>query len=362
MSNFNFYKAEKAYGELYLQFPKVFLYSDKYKDLSDSAKIAYVVFKDRLQYSIKNNWVDEEGHVYFIFTNKELMTLLDCSKNKIIKIKNELENHNLLLQVKRGYDHKKKRNLPNRLYLADLDVEPHEVYAYQNVEQTLDNSGIPKYGVPEQEAKTLDNSGIPKYGIPEKESRNLVINGVPQNEQDLYKYNIKDYKDYKESHEGQNQLLEKSLNRADEEKALQNNLIDQFIEEKSLESMYGDEVIGLMKVYSFNDFKTFETYSSKLYFAHKSVIEELNFNFILDPIFTNSSKAMRIELKNAFQRAVQQYKKGNIKTDFNNYLFGVFKSTFIEFGESIKKEKESADKELPPVPIFNWIDEDFEGE
>lgn len=71
MTNFNFYTADKAYGELYFQFPKVFLYGDKYKNLSDSAKIAYMVFKDRLQYSITNNWIDENRHVYFIFTNQE---------------------------------------------------------------------------------------------------------------------------------------------------------------------------------------------------------------------------------------------------------------------------------------------------
>src|SRR5699024_8320901 len=132
-SNFNFYKADKAYGELFLQFPKVFLYSEKYKTLSNDAKIAYMVFKDRLEYSIQNNWIDDESNVYFIYTNKELGQLLNCSEHKVIKTKKELEQKNLLLQVQQGFNSKKKRNEPNRLYLADLEVEAYEVYAYQNI-------------------------------------------------------------------------------------------------------------------------------------------------------------------------------------------------------------------------------------
>ena len=133
MTNFNFYKADKAYGELFLQFPKVFLYSEKYKGLSNDAKIAYMVFKDRLEYSIQNNWIDDESNVYFIYTNKELGQLLNCSEHKVIKTKKELEQKNLLLQVQQGFNSKKKRNEPNRLYLADLEVEAYEVYAYQNI-------------------------------------------------------------------------------------------------------------------------------------------------------------------------------------------------------------------------------------
>src|SRR5699024_5971002 len=144
MTNFNFYTVDKTYGELYFQFPKVFLYSDKYKDLSDSAKIAYIVFKDILLYSILNGWVAENIHVYFIFTNKELGNIFNCSETKAIKIKKELEEKNLLLQVQQGFNSKKKKNEPNKLYLADLEVEAFEVYSYQNINKNLDKSGTKK--------------------------------------------------------------------------------------------------------------------------------------------------------------------------------------------------------------------------
>ncbi|EPD05556.1 Replication initiator protein, partial [Lacticaseibacillus paracasei subsp. paracasei Lpp70] len=98
MTKFNFYNADSIYGSIFFQFPKAFVYSEKYKHLSDTAKIAYVILKDRLEFSIKNNWVDANQNVYFVFTNKELCEIFSCSEHKVIKVKKELEQHGLLLQ------------------------------------------------------------------------------------------------------------------------------------------------------------------------------------------------------------------------------------------------------------------------
>ena len=75
--NFNYYEADNVYGALFFQFPKVLMYGEQYKHLSSDAKLAYMVLKDRLEYSLRNNWVDEEGHVYFTFTNQELENLFN---------------------------------------------------------------------------------------------------------------------------------------------------------------------------------------------------------------------------------------------------------------------------------------------
>ena len=82
-----------------------------------------MVLKDRLEYSLRNSWVDEENHVYFIFTNQELMDLFNCSKGKVVKIKKELESAHLLMQKQLGFNSKTKKNEPNRLYLSKLNVK-----------------------------------------------------------------------------------------------------------------------------------------------------------------------------------------------------------------------------------------------
>lgn len=127
------------------------MYGEQYKHLSNDAKLAYMVLKDRLEYSLRNNWVDSEGHVYFIFTNQELMDLFNCSKGKAIKTKTELESIGLLVQKQMGFNPKTKKNEPNRLYLSKLDVKATDVYLRgefgQKSSQTLATSGSSKNGL-----------------------------------------------------------------------------------------------------------------------------------------------------------------------------------------------------------------------
>jgi hypothetical protein len=148
MTQFNFIQSENAYGTKFFQLPQVLLYGEKYKELSDSAKLGYVVLRDRLEYSLQNNWIDDENRVYFIFTNHELQNLFGWSDRKISKVKKELEEAGLLFQINQGFDPKKKKNLPNRLYLADLEVTAKDVYIKQDfankAAETLDMSGTDK--------------------------------------------------------------------------------------------------------------------------------------------------------------------------------------------------------------------------
>lgn len=148
MTQFNFIQSQNAYGTKFFQLPQVLLYGEKYKELSDSAKLGYVVLRDRLEYSLQNNWIDDENRVYFIFTNQELNELFGWNDRKINRVKKELEEAGLLFQIKQGFDPKKKRNLPNKLYLADLEVTAKDVYIKKDfankTAETLDMSGTDK--------------------------------------------------------------------------------------------------------------------------------------------------------------------------------------------------------------------------
>ena len=167
-TNFKFYQADNVYGALFFQFPKVLMYGEKYKKLSATAKLAYMVLKDRLEYSLRNHWVDEEGHVYFIFTNQELKDLFDCSNDKLAAVKKELEHAELLYQKAMHFNPKTGKNEPNRLYLAELDMQSTDVYLRgeygQKEPQTLATSENPKIGRSRETVKTLATSENPKIG------------------------------------------------------------------------------------------------------------------------------------------------------------------------------------------------------
>lgn len=66
-----------------------------------------MVLMDREEYSLKNEWIDEDGNVYFIFTNQELADLLDVSPRTVINIK-----RNLRMQI---FCYRKKWDLIRKL-------------------------------------------------------------------------------------------------------------------------------------------------------------------------------------------------------------------------------------------------------
>ena len=100
----------------FFKFPKPFIYDEKYKTLSNNAKMLYMLLFDRLELYLKNGWHDKEGNVFQYYTNEQLMIDLNCNSNKtIIKIKKELKDAGLMTEVRQGM------NLPNRIYLDALN-------------------------------------------------------------------------------------------------------------------------------------------------------------------------------------------------------------------------------------------------
>ncbi|HGO3577714.1 TPA: replication initiator protein A [Staphylococcus aureus] len=119
MPNFEKYNLSQVKTERFYQLPK-YLFEDAYfKKMSAEAKIMYALLKDRFELSIQNEWVDRNNNIYFIFSNKHLCEYLGYAEQKIIKLKKELVNFNLLTQERVGL------NKPNRLYLLkpNYDIE-----------------------------------------------------------------------------------------------------------------------------------------------------------------------------------------------------------------------------------------------
>lgn len=55
-----------------LQVPKVLFQMEKYKNLSNTAKILYSLFLDRLKFAVQNGWVDGKGDLYVIYPKSEM--------------------------------------------------------------------------------------------------------------------------------------------------------------------------------------------------------------------------------------------------------------------------------------------------
>lgn len=171
MSDFNYFKADRVYNELYYQFPKVFLVSDDYRKMSDSTKIAYMLLKARLQAAIAKRQIDEEGNVYFTYTTKELCSVLNCQKQKAIDIKKNLEKYGLLLQKDMGFNKKLGKQNPNRMYLAELKVTENDIYMLEKFDSENSQSTPESEGMNFIPSQKENNSSKP---VGAKEGMNFI--------------------------------------------------------------------------------------------------------------------------------------------------------------------------------------------
>ena len=160
---------------------KALFVNEKYKKLSDSAKVTYAILNDRVSLSIKNNWIDDNGDIYFIFTNESLQNILDKSKNTITKIKKELQEVGLLEQIRTGF------NKPNKLYLHDIETNISVEKNIQNSSETYDNKESQILGLQNPE---FWDSRISKFGTPE--SQILDPNDTDYNDTNYIKTNNND--------------------------------------------------------------------------------------------------------------------------------------------------------------------------
>lgn len=195
MNDFQFISANETYRNLYYQLPKVLFTSEFYKNMSNDSKIAYAMLQDRCEYSIQNNWIDQDGHIYFIFTRNELMDILGCKENKIAKIKKELKDKNLLYEKRippKKLPTGELKNYPNRLYLGKLEVSATDVYAISNASYTNE---FPESGK-NQPSDKHDKIGVSfesgKNQRPEESNNTSTLFESGKNQPNLYLTNSLD--------------------------------------------------------------------------------------------------------------------------------------------------------------------------
>ena len=99
----------------FYRIPKLLFTHPVFKRMSTEAKTLYGILLDRMNLSAKNNWIDEEGRVYIIFTVDEIMEALGCAEQKAIKLLSELD-------TKAGLIERKRQGLgkPNLIYVKNF--------------------------------------------------------------------------------------------------------------------------------------------------------------------------------------------------------------------------------------------------
>ncbi|MBR3706685.1 MAG: replication initiator protein A [Firmicutes bacterium] len=158
--SFDYFYGPQAEQFSFFRIPKVLFTDKQFENISTDAKVLYGMMLDRVSLSVKNDWLDEEGRVYIIFTLQEIMEEMNCGDQKATKLQVELEKKCGLIERKRQGQGK-----PTLIYVKNFIscVPESRIKNRENHEsgfQTRENheSRIVKNGSPDSRKSRANNT------------------------------------------------------------------------------------------------------------------------------------------------------------------------------------------------------------
>lgn len=108
----DYHYGKEANQYTFYRLPKELFTNERYRELSDSAKILYGLMLDRMDLSIKNDWADDLGRIYIYFTIDSIQETMGCCRAKATSMLNELTwPAGLIERVRQG------QGKPSRIYV-----------------------------------------------------------------------------------------------------------------------------------------------------------------------------------------------------------------------------------------------------
>ena len=134
---FDYFTPGEAEQYAFYRVPKLLITGEQFKTLSMESKLLYGILLDRVSLSLRNGWVDEQNHVYIIYTIEQIMQEMNCSNKKAVTMLAELEKKVALIEKKR-----QGLGKPNLIYVKNFFTanQPDCEYEQQEIVPNVDNS------------------------------------------------------------------------------------------------------------------------------------------------------------------------------------------------------------------------------
>lgn len=152
---FSYFYGQESEQFTFLRIPKVIFTQEPFIALSWEARIIYSLMLERMGLSQKNGWFDDENRVFIIFTLEEVQRVLNCGRDKGMKVLAELDTEKgigLIERVKQGFSE------PNHIYVKNFVLKESTENKEENSEpDTLEIGGRknrPMEVVPRSEKST----------------------------------------------------------------------------------------------------------------------------------------------------------------------------------------------------------------
>ena len=372
-TNTLFFTLQEQYGMKYYQMPKVFFTNEKYKKLSNDAKILYALLHDRLQVSIKNKWIDSTNSLYFIFTNQKLSEILNVSPRKITTIKKELLDTNLLDQKQKSF------NAPFHLYLMKPEITVDDMYQMNQTESGADllrvspeidaakeeRSSVANSARLEESASASDQNSVAEFATLKKTASNqpshsLANSATPvsqillPNKTNLNNTKHKDNKEYKDQRfadNSNNHAFNQAFQTPPEN--TETFMIEQFIQDKTLLDKYGERFVDVLLSYSRNNYALFSEAVEAVEHATKSAEKERVKS--LERYFHEEMSAYSHELRADYlmtlYNVLRHLRTNAAIRDPKAYFFISFKKLALHWIEILELDETQTES----VPTFDYL-------
>ena len=111
----DYFYGPQAEQFVFYRIPKALFTDPAFRSISTDAKVLYGLLLDRMSLSARNDWLDEQGRVYIVFTVEEIMESLACGNKKAVGLLRELE-------VGAGLIERRRQGLgkPNLIYVKNF--------------------------------------------------------------------------------------------------------------------------------------------------------------------------------------------------------------------------------------------------
>jgi len=111
----------------HLQMPRWLFFDKKYIPLSLESKVVYMFLLNRFQLSKLNNWINDNGEVFIIYTRQSLADEIQISYRRVIDSMKELTAMDLIWEKRCG------RGDANQIYLAKAELTSDQTPEYSSV-------------------------------------------------------------------------------------------------------------------------------------------------------------------------------------------------------------------------------------
>ena len=124
-------KAESFISETFTKLPNFLLKNSKYADISNDAKLLYVLMRTAFDSSVENDLKDEKG-IYFYFTETKMSALLHKSRYTCREYKKELREAHLIEYDNDDYDPNTGKRLPTKFYMRTIEYSISDTFNRSN--------------------------------------------------------------------------------------------------------------------------------------------------------------------------------------------------------------------------------------